>query len=612
MNKAMTKVTVYRADEVLLLPEPYRPHSTKIQYGSIDRDSLLKMYFDGYPQLIKSEGSRPIYDKIKVEKDVMVSMRDGVRIAVDIYRPDADGKFPALVAWGMWGKDNQEVVLWLRDYPQAYWFTPLWDGTLEAGDIPYLVARGYAVVIPDPRGVGKSEGGPITGLDELHNPNDIYDLIEWVAKQPWCNGNVGMIGPSSYSFSQLLIAQNPPSALKAIFPIEAWYIGETSFTGMFDQTLMGIFHGGHIYDSTLPVARWGEPRSLKALPKDVLEARINELLNHPDIKYNPKIRSILKYPRDPVFFDALINWLHPQPPLGGLENIKIPIYVGATRGAGARVYYHAAFEAFDKAQSRVKKMIFLPPGLPSRPWVEYSDEVVRWYDYWLKGIDTGILDEPPIKIFVTGINKWKFENEFPPSRVQWTKYYPSLDGSLITEPPTLGVDTFTQPAPYEDPTVVSLLYQSDPLTEDLEIIGWVTMYLEAAIDKTDVNWFIDLIDIWPDGRKQFVSEGWLRGSFRALDESKSKPWLPIYKVQEPIPITPGKREQYVIRMSPAAHVFKAGHRIGLIIRTQEDLFGRLQRAGVMFMPRMERITVNVFLGPNTYVLLPITGKGKIE
>lgn len=601
----------YRCDEILLVPKvKYRPQP--IPYGTIDVKELTRKHFEGYPQIIKQEGSKPVYDKIKTEKDIYVAV-DGVRIAVDIYRPDVEGeKFPALVSWGLWGKDNQEVVFWLREHPQPYYHSPLWDGTLEGGDFPYLVSMGYAVVVPDPRGVGKSEGDPVSDLiDELHNPNDMYDLIEWAAKQTWCNGNVGMIGPSSYAFSQLLVAQNPPPSLKAICPIEAWYpLGETNFTGMFDMTLMGIFHGGHIYDSTAPIARWGEPKSLKQLPREELEKRLKELLEHSDIKYNPKIRTVLKYHRDPIFFDAIINWLHPQPPLGGLERIEIPVYVGACRGGGARIYYHAAFEVFDKARSKYKKLMFLSPGKFARPWVECHDEVIRWHDYWLKGIDTGILDEPPIKVFVTGINKWKFENEWPPARVQWTRFYTSPEG-LVPEPPaTEGFETLTQPAPYEDPAVYALPCQSKPLEGDLEVMGWVAFYLEASIDKQDVSWFVDLIDIYPDGTKQFVSEGWLRALFKTIDETKSKLWLPMYKIQDPIPITPG-REVYAIRMSPAAHVFKKGNCIGVIIRTKEDLFGRLQRAGVILLPHMERVTANIHFGPNTYILLPITGKGDI-
>jgi predicted acyl esterase len=597
---------VYKADEIVLFPKEFNIMPYRIAYGEYSREELLKSYFDGYPQIIKKEGSRPTY-KIKIEKDIMVPMRDGVKLAVDIYRPDVENeRFPTLIAWGMWGKDNQDVVFWLGAYPQQYYYSPLWDGTLEAGNIQYFTSRGYVVVIPDPRGVGKSEGGPITGLDELHNPNDIYDLIEWVVKQPWSNGRVGMIGPSSYSFSQLLIAQNPPQALKAIFPIEAWYPGETSFTGMLDLTLMGIFHGGHILDSTLPIAKWGEPRILKQLSKEELEKRLNELLEHPDIKFLPKVRSILKYPRDPVFFDALLTWLHPLPPLGGLDNIKIPIYIGATRGGGARVYYHAAFEAYEKAKSSIKKMIFLPPGLPSSPWVEYHDEVIRWYDYWLKDIDNGIIDEPRVKVFITGVNKWKFLEDWPP-KAEYVKMYPSKDG-LTMEQPTEGFEEFTQPALYEDPTVYALLYTSEPLNEDIQTIGWVAFYLEASIDKNDVNWFIDLIDISPDGTKQFVSEGWLRASYREIDSNKSRPELPIYKVKEPIPVPPNERVKYVIRMSPAAHVFKRNHKIGVIIRTQEDLFGRLQRGGVMFLPRGETVKVRVYFGENTYLYMPVTGK----
>jgi predicted acyl esterase len=106
------------------------------------------VYFDGYPQIVKQEGSKAVHN-VRVEKDVMVAMRDGVRIAVDVYRPDAEeGKFPAILAWGIWGKDLQESVRWLRNEPQPYYDSPFWDGTMEAGDYMYTVPRGYIHVIP--------------------------------------------------------------------------------------------------------------------------------------------------------------------------------------------------------------------------------------------------------------------------------------------------------------------------------------------------------------------------------------------------------------------------------------------------------------------------------
>ena len=125
----------------------------------------------------------------------MVPMRDGVKLALDVYRPDVDvdQKFPAILSFAFWGKDVQEMARWLpkQGYNPE---TPLWDGCLEAGNINYVVERGYVQVIPDARGIGKSEG-----VNELLSPQDAHDVIDWIVKQPWCDGNVGMMGACAFA-----------------------------------------------------------------------------------------------------------------------------------------------------------------------------------------------------------------------------------------------------------------------------------------------------------------------------------------------------------------------------------------------------------------------------
>ncbi len=171
----------------------------------------------------------------------------------------------------------------------------------------------------------------------------------------------------------------------------------------------------------------------------------------------------------------------------------------------------------------------MPPGSPDRPFVQYADETVRWHDHWIKGIDTGILDEPPIKVFVMGINKWRFEDEWPLARTKWTKFYLHLKGGLSSDPPGEGGhDTFTQPAPYKDPTVYCLRYSTGPLEDDVEVTGPLALYLEASIDKDDTNWIADLVDVDPEGNKQLISQGYLKAAHRALDKTKSKPYQPIH------------------------------------------------------------------------------------
>ena len=133
MDKKESAKSTYSGDSIRLMVKDYELTSHPVPYGT----EVKGIYFDGYPQIVKQEGSKAVYE-VKKEKDIMVPMRDGVRIAVDVYRPDVEGeKFPAILAWGMWGKDAQEAVAWNYDKPQAYYDTPFWDGSMESGN--YMV-----------------------------------------------------------------------------------------------------------------------------------------------------------------------------------------------------------------------------------------------------------------------------------------------------------------------------------------------------------------------------------------------------------------------------------------------------------------------------------------
>jgi len=142
------------------------------------------------------------YHALISETDVAVPMRDGVKLSVDIYRPDSPEKFPALLAFAIYNKDFQGPEMAETIPPQPAW-SPLWTGPMETGDTRFFVSRGYVHVVGMPRGVGKSEGGGARNFDS-------YDLIEWIAAQPWCDGNVGMVGISGFGAEQLHVASNSP------------------------------------------------------------------------------------------------------------------------------------------------------------------------------------------------------------------------------------------------------------------------------------------------------------------------------------------------------------------------------------------------------------------
>ena len=223
--------------------------------------------------------SQPKYGII-TKKDIYVPMRDGVRLAVNVYRPDAKGKFPALLAIGGYGKELQEVLI----PPQPLDKSAVWDGNIEAGDTPDIVPRGYVHVIADARGTGISEG-EYPGMWSSQEGKDGHDLVEWIAKQPWCDGNVGMIGYSYYGGTQLKTAIEQPPHLKAIFVSHVgadFYRDFVYIGGVLSLFFYGLWDGRHGTSGMAP--KNAISQMMKTLPKAEFERRRNELLNHPDIK----------------------------------------------------------------------------------------------------------------------------------------------------------------------------------------------------------------------------------------------------------------------------------------------------------------------------------------
>ena len=602
------RVSIYSGKEIQAHIPNYVPQPQPVPYG----EAVTGVYFDGYPQVIKSELPQPKY-QVKVEKDVMVTLRDGVRIAVDVYHPDVEGeKFPAILCWGEWGKDSQDIVAWMAQTPQKYLDSPFWNGSIEGCDYTYTVPRGYIHVIAEPRGIGNSEGVNL-GDATLHDRRDIYDTVEWIAAQPWCTGKVVMMGPSSYSRAQLQAGQEPAPHLVALRPDEAPEpFAAENFTGIFDPLLYNVHTGVHAYDQQPPVSyhqpeQRMQPRFLTQYTKEEQKRLLQELLDDPDIKYNLKFYPEVRYPASsPSLVDDLLYFKHPVPLDNGFQNLKVPMYIGTAWNN--RLYEWGTFEAFRKANvpEKQKKLIVYPPMFPARPYAWYHDEGVRWFDYWVKGEDNGIMDEPQVKIFVMGVNKWKFENEWPLARTQYTKFYLQPQGGLSTEPVAAGSapESFTQPAPYLDPTVYCLRYATQPFSKDTEVTGELALHLEAAIDIDDTNWMVDVVDVDPQGGRFVISSGQLKAKFRALDEEKSLPHRPVHLRQEPVPVTPGEVNRYDIALTPTANVFLKGHRMEVILRNQDDMMGPLAKNGVYLLPFMRTVTHTIYFG-QSHLLVPV-------
>ena len=537
----------------------------------------------------------PTYDEIVEERDTWVTMRDGVKLCVDVYRPKTDEKLPALLAFAVYNKDMQAPEIAKALTPQPAWST-LWTGWLEAGDTKFLTARGYIHVIGAPRGIGKSEGG---GSREW----DSYDLIEWIAAQPWCDGNVGMVGISGFGAEQFYAAKQQPPHLKAIFPFDprGAYGPLGSFREEYPGGVIHLFRYHLVGTGAVPQHRTQGPPG--DLPPE-RDAQWREAMENPDYRMFPHLYNILtqKGQSIPAIFDLLIDPYDKEEVVERAEanfaKVKIPAYTGSGwYGYTYKTHLNGAQNWFGNIDVP-KKMLLTGPAHLERPYHSFHSEVLRWHDHWLKGLDTGVMNEPPVKFWVMGANEWRFADNWPLPETQWTKLYLNSWGRLKAEPFTpvsaggnQAPDAFVQMPPTQTTEVARLRYMTDPLPHDVLVAGPMVLNLFASIDQDDTNWIVALVDVGPDNSVQTAREGerevprdlaereitrgWLKASNRAVDPKRSKPWKPWHKLTRAArqPVKPGEITEYAIEILSSANLFRAGHRICVDIMSADMATG---------------------------------------
>jgi uncharacterized protein len=555
----------------------------------------------------------PAHREMSTERDVMVAMRDGVRICVDVYRPAADGRFPALLAFAPHNKDMQTPEATENSDPQPAW-APGWFGHQEAGDTRFFVSRGYVHVIGNPRGVGKSEpAGP------EHNPwvgadTDLYDLIEWIATQPWCDGNVGMVGISAYGGAQFHAATLGSPHLKAIFPYDSCAAYGDGPLGFRD-----LYPGGVLHTFIYLIDQAGVGHLARGAPGP-LPAEVEEkwaaAMENPDYRMYGSLYNVLtqKGQHTPYIFNLLLNPYDTpdqvQRSEQAFESIELPVYTGAGWYAYTyKLHLQGSQNWFRAIKSKRRKLLLTGPAHLERPWHSFHGEVLRWYDHWLKGIDTGIMDEPPVKYWVMGENAWRHGEDWPLPETEWTRFYLASWERLRTEPFAPGSrdagrdpDVFVQMPPTHTRVVQKLRYMTEPLPGDTLIAGPSVLYLHAAIDREDTNWIVILKDVGPDVSVRTAREGegfvpgdlsereltrgWLKASHRALDPDRSTPWKPWHRLTREAqqPVAPGEVTEYAIEILATANMFKAGHRICVEITSMDMPTGVAGFHNVEYIP----------------------------
>ena len=541
--------------------------------------------------------------KVIRERNVMVTMRDGTRLATDVFRPDAPGRFPVLINRGPYGKDD-----YVASPDHSVWFFP---------------THGYVVLSQDCRARFESEGDYYNPL--FQEVQDGYDTVEWAARQPWSNGRVGTTGQSYLGATQYTLATNNPlpPQLQAMAPVSA--------SSDFHQSWVYHTGGAMEWGWMVPYAIHKGRNTLERLGRSDLLAQMDDYVLEPGNFGRPlkdewfrhlplkdwigRLQETAPYFRE--YFEQELDgpyWWQLNL-LRNLEGIKIPLFHVSSWYdiflEGALNAYRAVTEQGGSETARRNQKLLVGPWAHIRPYtratsvdtgdidfgpeaqIELHDHLRRWFDYWLKDIDTGIMDEPPVNIFVMGDNRWRHENEWPLARTHYTRYYLHSDGSANTrsgngtlstvppgaEPPDRYVYDPADPAPTlrgntlmiphgvadqrstEDRGDV-LVYTSDPLEHDLELTGPIKVQLFAASSAVDTDFTAKLVDVRPDGYAQNIQDGIIRARYRS-------------SARQPAFITPGQVYEYTIDLWATSQVFKAGHRLRVEISSSN--FPRFDR-----------------------------------
>jgi len=501
---------------------------------------------------------------ILVAKDVAVPMRDGARLVADVFRPRARERVPAILNLGPYQKDKPWVVPETLEEPPNDWMN--W----ETVNPRWWVPQGYAAVRIDGRGSGKSQGQcePWSHAEAV----DFFDAIEWAAAQPWCNGKVGLLGISYYAINQWFVAQLQPPSLKAIIPWE----------GFADIYRDALYHGGIF---SLFMSNWFTAH----------------LLHHTLGRASQQLSNAWA-------LNTLHVWLSNNLDSGALrgaqadwDKITLPFYsVGNWTGFG--LHLRGNTEAFARAASRYKKLR-IQTGSHVHPFYteEGRQDQKRFFDYWLKGIENGIMDEPPVKLAIRhGADKfeWRYEREWPLARTQWTKLYFNLAaGALAKEMPgtpasrtyaasSLGTMGSTSASSSQVmgggiKPGMGLSLETALLTENLEITGPLAASFWVSSSSEDMDLFLtlrnidaqgnDIMETGQQGTPVPVAKGWLRVSHRELDDKLSLPYRPYHKHTRRLFLKPGEIVKVDVEIWPTSMVFKKGRRIRLDIQPRDGL-----------------------------------------
>jgi uncharacterized protein len=511
-------------------------------------------------------------------QEASIPMPDGVRLAADLYLPSGGARgarFPVLLEYLPYRKTEDR----LRNY-SLY---------------SYFVRRGYAVVRVDIRGTGNSGGQLIAYEYTEQEQTDGEAVIDWLSKQAFSTGKVGMFGISWGGFNSIHMAMRNPPALKAIVAVDAT-----------DDPYQDDVH---FIDGIMHVDSWEMSQDLANLLPGAPDYTLDDKYFEDRFDTRPWMLTYKRQQRDGPFWKRIA--LKER-----YDAIRIPTFV---IGGWYDGYRDSVPRMLQNLRPPVKAIVgpwdhSFPHDAYPKPRIEWRNEAVRWFDQLLKGRNTGILDEPRLAVFVRqwhppgpvleeAPGEWRYEDGWPLRRLQEQTLHPQPNHTLapavperatheLRYVPTAGIEAggpvmwWGDVAPDQRPTdAFSLTYDTDPLESDLEILGLPRALLQVSADAPQADWFVRLSDIAPNGTVTLVAGAGQNGAHRE-------------SAQHPRPLEPGQVFPLEIEMHFTSWVFPKGHRMRLAV-------GNAQWP--MLWPTPYPMTTSLRLGgPDpTHVVLPV-------
>ncbi len=536
--------------------------------------------------------STPTYDAWQ-RSSFYLPMRDDVRLAVDLYRPTKNGVLHSERLPVVWTHHRYNRAFFRNDSLIDYA-----GGFGRGADV--LLKHGYVVAAVDTRGGGASFGTQ-QGFFMPAEAADARDVTEWLGTQPWSTGKVGMIGRSYLGITQLFAAAQAPPHLVAIFPemyvFEWWPFIHPG--GVFRDDFFTKWQLlTHNLDNSARFS-WGAMRFEGVAPVEGAVARAQRDSAIAGHAVNRDMFSMwhdvpFRDSRDPQSGKEILIERSPSTYLPQINKSRVAIYGLA-----------GWFDAFPRDAFLWFANLTVPQKLVIGPWFhgqnqgfDLGTERLRWFDHWLKGIDNGIMREPPLRYHVIDApteNAWRTSRTWPPAGVRTVPHYLTggrgSDASLARSRPTTAaaadserVDTTATLGPgnrwantyggavgYPDLApndAKGFAYTTAPLEEPVEVVGHPVVRLWITSSARDADLIVTLSDVSPDGRSTYVTEGTLRASRRKQGRPPYRnlglPW-PSGRARDvqPLGVAP---EEVVFDLQPTAKHFRAGHRIRVTVQ----------------------------------------------